>query len=59
MKAFNVLRYVKAIGLTPGSVFKVIDKVPLDNLLVIDLKGTVKTLGPTIASSINVKKVVT
>lgn len=58
-ESFNVLKYIRDIGLTPGSVFKVVDKVPFDNLLTIDLRGTMRTLGPTIASSINVKKVIT
>lgn len=58
-ESFSILRYVKDIGLTPGSVFKVIDKVPFDNLLTIDIRGTMRTLGPTIASSINVKRVIT
>ena len=56
-ESFNILKYIRDIGLTPGSVFKVVDKIPFDNLLIIDVNGVMRTLGPTISSSISVKKV--
>ncbi|MEM1545049.1 MAG: metal-dependent transcriptional regulator [Candidatus Methanomethylicia archaeon] len=58
-ESFNILKYAKDIGLTPGSILKVIDKIPFDNLLIIDINGITRTLGPTITSSINVRKMIT
>ncbi len=42
--------------LTLGSVLKVVDKIPFDNLLIIDIYGITRTLSPTITSSINVRR---
>lgn len=58
-ESFNILKYARDIGLTPGSILKVIDKIPFDNLLIIDINGITRTLGPTITSSINVRKMIT
>jgi DtxR family Mn-dependent transcriptional regulator len=55
-ESYDILKYVRDIGLTPGSVFKVVSKIPFDNLLIIDINGVMRTIGPTITSSINVKR---
>jgi DtxR family Mn-dependent transcriptional regulator len=46
------LYYLTDLGLIPGAEFEMLDKAPLDGTLTIKVKGSIKAIGPEMASHI-------
>ena len=53
----RVLRYVDELGLRPQTPVTVLDVMPLDGLVTIEVNGRPRTIGPRLASRIRVRSV--
>lgn len=53
---FNLLRYLDRIGIRPEKSIEVIDKTPLNDLILIRLEGKIHPLSREVASSIMIRR---
>jgi len=51
------MHYLAGMGIRPGILIKVVDRAPIDDTLLIEVDGSIKALGPQVASMVMVEPV--